>query len=159
MSEYVITVAWERGDAAFTDRRYSRAHHWRFDGGATVPASSSPQIVPSPYSETGNVDPEEAFVAALSSCHMLWFLDFAARRGFVVDQYTDRASGVLAKDAAGLLAMTHVTLHPHTVFAGALHPSGEDVAALHHQAHQACYIANSVKTTVETEPTWDAVPQ
>jgi organic hydroperoxide reductase OsmC/OhrA len=159
MSEYVTTVAWERLDAAFSDNKYSRAHVWHFDGGASVPASSSPHHVPVPYSEAANVDPEEAFVAALASCHMLWFLSIAAKRGFVVDRYTDRAVGMMAKNEAGRLAMTRVTLHPHTVFVAPRLPSDEDIHALHHEAHESCYIANSVKTVVDAEPTWDVVAQ
>ncbi|GAC1427599.1 MAG: OsmC family protein [Chloroflexota bacterium] len=157
MAEYMMTVQWDRQEATFTDRTYSRAHVWRFDGGAEIPASSSPQVVPLPYSVAANVDPEEAFVAALASCHMLWFLDLAARRGFIVDTYTDGATGVMGKNDANQLVMTHVTLHPHTVFSGPRHPSEEDVRTLHHLAHRQCFLANSVKTAVETSPTWDLV--
>jgi organic hydroperoxide reductase OsmC/OhrA len=157
MSEYAMTVEWERREAVFTDKRYSRAHRWRFDGGADVLASSSPHSVPVPYSDPAGVDPEEAFVAALASCHMLWFLSIAAARGFVVDQYRDQAVGVMEKNEAGKLAMTRVTLHPHTVFSGANQPSAEEVHAMHHQAHEECFIANSVKTVVEAEPTWEIV--
>jgi len=150
----MMTVSWGRSGAAFIDNKYSRAHLWRFDGGVTVPASSSPHVVPLPYSEAANVDPEEAFLAALASCHMLTFLAIAAKRGFVVDTYTDQALGVLAKNDAGRLAMTRVTLHPHVVFAGAKQPSEDDMHAMHHQAHEECFIANSVNTIVQIEPTW-----
>jgi organic hydroperoxide reductase OsmC/OhrA len=150
-----MTVEWERREAVFTDNKYSRAHVWHFDGGVSVPASSSPHVVRVPYSDPANVDPEEAFVAALASCHMLSFIYVAARRGFVVDRYRDQAVGVLAKNEAGRLAMTRVTLRPHTIFSGSRHPSEEDVHAMHHEAHEECYIANSVRTEVLTEPTWE----
>src|SRR5688572_26763269 len=108
MSEYTATVIWQRGDARFVDNRYSRAHEWRFDGGAIVPGSSSPHSVPVPLSDPRGVDPEEAFVASLSSCHMLWFLSIAAKRGFVVESYEDNAVGHLEKNESGRLAMTRV---------------------------------------------------
>src|SRR5438552_1294740 len=112
MADYKSTVVWNREGAAFTDNHYSRGHRWLFDGGVEVPGSSSPKVVPVPLSVEAAVDPEEAFVASLSSCHMLWFLAIAAKRGFVVDSYRDEAVGVMAKDATGKLAMTTVTLHP-----------------------------------------------
>jgi organic hydroperoxide reductase OsmC/OhrA len=156
MSTYTAAVRWARGDAAFTDHRYSRAHTWTFDGGAVVPGSSSPHVVPVPGSDPAAVDPEEAFVASLSSCHMLWFLDLAARRGFVVDAYADDAEGVMAKNAEGKLAMTVVTLRPRVAFAGEKQPSRDDVAALHHRAHERCFIASSVKSEVRCEPVFEA---
>jgi organic hydroperoxide reductase OsmC/OhrA len=159
MAEYVVDVSWERGDAAFVDGRYSRAHSWHFDGGVTVPASSSTHVVPAPYSLAANVDPEEAFVAALSSCHMLTFLSIAAKRGFVVDRYADHAAGVLARNQAGRLSMTRVALHPHVRFAGARLPLEEEVRAMHHAAHEECFIANSVHTVVEADPTWEIAAQ
>ncbi len=152
MSRYSATITWARGDAAFTDHRYPRAHRWRFDGGLDIPASSSPQVVPLPMSDAGAVDPEEAFVASLASCHMLWFLDFAARRGYVVDAYTDAAEGVMAKNAAGRLAMTVVTLRPQVDFGGAQRPDADALRALHGQAHEQCFIAASVRTDVRCEP-------
>lgn len=152
MSEYRVEVLWRRDGAVFTDHRYSRGHRWRFDGGVDVPASSSPHVVPLPHSVAAAVDPEEAFVASLSSCHMLWFLAIAARRGFVVDDYRDEAVGVMARDAAGKLAMTIVTLRPAVRYAGARAPSTEEAAAMHHEAHAECFIANSVKTDVRCEP-------
>ena len=151
MSEYQATLHWQRGEQPFTDRRYSRRHLMHFDGGAVVPGSSSPHSVRVPYSDPAAVDPEEAFVASLSSCHMLWFLDIAARRGLTVDRYTDEASGVMANNAAGKLAMTVVTLHPRVVFAGAA-PSETELHALHQQAHERCFIASSVLTEVRCEP-------
>ena len=148
MSSYSATVRWDRtaGDV-FTDGRYSRAHRWSFDGGTEVPASPSPHIVPPPMSDPAGVDPEEAFIASLSSCHMLFFLDFARRAGLVVDTYLDEASGELGKDSEGRTAMTRVALHPRISWAGEA-PQPEQLAELHHRAHEACFIANSVKTSV-----------
>ena len=151
MSEHVATIEWSRGDQAFADNRYSRAHDWRFDGGAVVRGSSAPTSVPLPMSDPAAVDPEEAFVAALSSCHMLFFLAFAAKAGFVVDRYRDAAVGVLGRDDRGKTSMTVVTLRPEVAFAGDA-PDAETVSDLHHRAHQACYIANSVRTGVRVEP-------
>jgi organic hydroperoxide reductase OsmC/OhrA len=150
MSRYTATIEWKRRDSeSFVDLKYSRAHHWRFDGGAQVAASASPHIVPLPHSVAANVDPEEAFVASLSSCHMLMFLSLAAKRGFVVDSYTDEAEGVLERDDTGHLSMTSVTLMPHVVYRSQA-PDRETEHALHHSAHEGCFIANSVKTQVQT---------
>ncbi|MCB1889463.1 MAG: OsmC family protein [Rhodocyclaceae bacterium] len=154
MSEYRAEVIWQRGEQDFVDNRYSRQHVWRFDGGTEVVASSSPQVVPLPYSDELAVDPEEAFVASLSSCHMLWFLSIAARRGFRIDRYHDVASGQMAKDERGLLAITLVVLHPAVRFAG-LQPAAEELAAMHEEAHASCFIANSVRSEVRCEPVWD----
>lgn len=151
MSEYIATVSWQRLDAVFTDNKYSRAHEWRFDGGTVVPASSSPHVVRVPLSDPSAVDPEEAFVASLASCHMLFFLSFAAQQGFVVDSYEDQAIGVLARNEAGQMAMTMVTLRPKVVFSGRA-PSAEQLAELHHRSHAECFIAASVKTDVRCEP-------
>lgn len=158
MTEYRTVVEWTRAGAAFSDNRYSRGHRWLFDGGIEVPASSSPHIVPLPMSVAAAVDPEEAFVASLSSCHMLWFLSIAARRGFIVDSYQDHAIGIMGKDATGRLAMTRVTLRPGTEFSGARHPTADDVLAMHHEAHDQCFIANSVKTDVRCEPAFSELP-
>jgi len=152
MSEYVVTVRWARGAELFIDNKYRRAHTWTFDGGVEVPASSSPTVVPAPYSELRAVDPEEAFVASLSSCHMLWFLSIAARRKFCVDSYVDNAHGVMARNVAGKLAMTQVTLRPRVAFTGERLPTSDDIAAMHHKAHAECFIANSVTTDVRCEP-------
>ena len=150
MSRYTATIEWKRRDnESFVDLKYSRAHQWRFDGGAQVAASASPHIVPLPHSVAANVDPEEAFIASLSSCHMLMFLSLAAKRGFVVDSYTDEAEGVLERDDTGHLAMTNVTLMPHVIYRGQP-PDPETEHALHHSAHEGCFIANSVKTQVQT---------
>jgi organic hydroperoxide reductase OsmC/OhrA len=153
MSEHTATVRWARGSARFTDQRYSRAHEWEFDGGAIIAAAASPHVVRSQFTDATAVDPEEAFVAALASCHMLWFLGIAAGRGFVVDQYEDNASGVLAPDAAGRQAITVVTLRPSVRFAssGAV-PTAAEFDALHHTAHDACFLANSVRCDVRCEP-------
>ena len=151
MSIYTATIRWTRSAAeAFTDGRYSRAHQWAFDGGAVVPASSSPQVVPLPFSDAAGVDPEEAFVASLSSCHMLFFLDFARRAGLVVEGYEDVAEGVMAKRDDGRMAMTLVTLRPRITWGGEA-PDADALAALHHKAHEACFIANSVTSEVRIE--------
>jgi organic hydroperoxide reductase OsmC/OhrA len=151
--EYTATVSWQRsGDAKFTDQRYSRAHEWKFDGGTVVPASSSPAVVPLPMSNAAAVDPEEAFVAALSACHMLFFLFHAARKGFVLDAYEDAAAGTMGKNAEGRTAMLKVTLRPRASWAGDPRPTAEDLEAMHHQSHADCYIANSVNCEVAVEP-------
>jgi organic hydroperoxide reductase OsmC/OhrA len=152
MAKYTSVVVWSRDGAVFIDNRYSRGHRWLFDGGVEVPASSSPHVVPLPLSVAAAVDPEEAFVASLSSCHMLWFLSIAAQRGLVVESYRDEAVGIMGKDAAGKMAMTRVTLHPEVRFSGDPRPAEDEVAALHHEAHEKCFIANSVKTDVRCEP-------
>ncbi len=152
MAEYKSVVLWSRDGAVFTDNRYSRGHRWLFDGNVEVPASASPQLVPLPLSVEAAVDPEEAFVASLSSCHMLWFLSIAARRGFVVESYRDEAVGVMAKDADGKLWMTRVTLRPASEFGGDRQPSADEWIAMHHEAHEQCFIARSVKTDVRCEP-------
>ncbi|SRR6266536_2986719 len=143
MSEHVVDVSWSRGENEFTYDTYSRDHEWRFDGGITLPASANPKYLGTP----GPVDPEEAFVAALSSCHMLTFLAIAARKRLVVDAYDDHAVGVMAKNEQGRLAITHVTLHPKIVWAGP-EPDAETLERLHHRAHVECFIANSVTTSV-----------
>jgi len=154
--EYLARIHWERGAAVFTDNRYSRGHTWRFDGGVEVQASSSPNVVRVPLSVEAAVDPEEALVAALSSCHMLFFLSFAARGHWRVDAYTDAAVGVMGRNAAGKEAMVRVTLRPRVIFSGERLPARTDVEALHHRAHEECYIANSVTTEVRVEPAPDA---
>jgi organic hydroperoxide reductase OsmC/OhrA len=154
--EYRATIHWARGNAVFTDKRYSRGHTWRFDGGVEVPASSSPQVVRVPLSVEAAVDPEEALVASLSSCHMLFFLSFAAAGGWRVDDYSDDALGVMGKNAAGRIAMVRVTLRPCVAFSGERRPTRADILELHHRAHEECYIANSVTTEVRCEPLLDA---
>ena len=151
MGDHLSTVSWRRGDATFTDLRYGRAHEWRFDGGAVVPASASPHHVHGPYTDPSAVDPEEAFVAALSSCHMLSFLWVAARRGFVVDEYVDDAVGHMGPNAKGHDAITRVVLRPRIRFSGPSLPSDAEVERLHHEAHEICFLANSVTTTIDVE--------
>ncbi len=152
MAEYTVAVLWDRDGAAFTDNRYSRGHRWLFDGGVEVPASSSPHVVPVPLSVAAAVDPEEAFVASLASCHMLWFLSIAANLRFVVESYRDEAAGVMAEVAAGRLAMTRVTLRPEVRFGGDRQPSADRIVAMHRDAHERCYIARSVRSDVVCEP-------
>lgn len=152
MSTYTAHLRWQRTPGeTFTDQRYSRRHTLSFDGGVVLSASSAPSSVPLPYSDASAVDPEEMFVASLSSCHMLWFLSLAAGRGHVVEQYEDAAEGLLARDAEQRLAMTQVTLRPRVTFAAPV-PDAAAVAALHHAAHERCFIANSVKTEVRVLP-------
>jgi organic hydroperoxide reductase OsmC/OhrA len=152
MSTHTAAVRWSRRpEERFLDGRYSRAHQWAFDGGAVVPASSSPHSVRVPFSDPAGVDPEEALVAALASCHRLFFLDFAKRAGFIVDAYEDNAEGLMAADPAGRVSMTQIALKPRIVFAGEKRPTAADCAQLHHQAHEACYIANSIKSEVRVE--------
>ena len=148
MSAYTATIRWTRkADGDFAKGQYSRAHEWGFDGGLTVPASPSPHIVPAPWNDPTGVDPEEAFVASLSSCHMLFFVDLARRAGLIVDSYTDEAEGILEKRTDGKMAMTRVTLRPQITW-GSTVPDDAAVADLHHRAHEACFIANSVNTEV-----------
>ncbi|MDX8123145.1 OsmC family protein [Janthinobacterium sp. GMG2] len=150
MHQFFATVAWQRDGQDFAGQRYSRGHQWQFDGGLTVAASSSPLSVPLPMSVAANIDPEEALVAATSSCHMLFFLSLAAQRGYVIDDYRDEAIGDLGKNAQGRLAMTRIVLRPRIAFAGTP-PSPEALAALHHDAHERCYIANSLTADVVVE--------
>lgn len=152
MAQHSAEILWLRDEQDFLNNRYSRAHSWRFDGGLEVAASSSPHVVPLPWSDAHAVDPEEAFVASLSSCHMLWFLSLAAKQGFQVDRYADQASGVMARNDEGRMAMTEVVLRPQVSFSGARLPDNQQLHALHHLAHEECFIANSVKTQVRCEP-------
>jgi len=141
-------VSWTRGDDAFVDNRYSRRHHWTFDGEVVVPASASPHVVPPPLSAADAVDPEEALVAAAASCHMLWFLSLAADGGFVVEAYTDDAYGELERVSRGKLAFARIVLRPDIRFSGTELPGAAEIAALHDAAHEACYIANSLRCPV-----------
>lgn len=152
MTRHRASIWWSRGDAAFSGGEYSRVHEWRFDGGAVIRASASPQIVPAPHGDAAAVDPEEAFVAALSSCHMLWFLHLASDAGYVVDRYEDDAVGVLGKNAAGRPAVTRVTLRPKAMFGPARAPGEPELRELHHRAHEQCFLAASVLAHVEIEP-------
>ncbi len=149
MATYEANVKWQRQSGErFVDRRYSRAHEWLFDGGARVHASASPHVVPLPFSDPSGVDPEEALVAAVASCHMLFFLDLAAQAGFTVAAYDDRAVGMMSKEPDGREWMSKIALRPHVMFAGEKRPTPAEVDALHHEAHAACYIANSIKSAV-----------
>lgn len=154
MSSHVAIIEWQRADAVFVDNRYSRAHQWQFDGGAVVPASSSPQVVRVPLSNPANVDPEEAFVAALSSCHMLWFLDIARSAGYVVDRYVDHATGHMQRGADGKNWIALVELMPAVVFSGANVPDDAALNQLHHKAHEECFLARSVKSEIRIAGTW-----
>jgi organic hydroperoxide reductase OsmC/OhrA len=146
--EYRAQIVWTRDGAPFVDNRYGRGHLWRFDGGVEVPASSSPLSVPLPLSRADAVDPEEAFVAALASCHMLFFLSFAAKGGFVVERYEDAPVGIMTRNDRGKLFVSKITLNPSVVFTGAKRPSDAEVDELHHHAHEECYVANSVRAEV-----------
>jgi organic hydroperoxide reductase OsmC/OhrA len=151
MSTYTATIRWSRtGEGDFTKGRYSRAHEWAFDGGAVVPASASPDNVPPGTADEAGVDPEEGFIASISSCHMLFFIDYARRDGFVVDSYVDEAIGILDKDGDGKIAVTKVTLRPRIAFSGD-QPTAEQIDRLHHRSHEDCFIANSVKTEIRVE--------
>ncbi len=148
MSEHRVQISWVRGAADFSYETYPRAHVWRFEGGAQVEASAAPDY----RGEPERVDPEQAFVASLASCHMLTFLAIAARRRLVVDAYQDAAVGFLEKNEGGRLAVTRVVLRPAVRFAEPAGVSPETLARLHEQAHEHCFIANSVRTRIDVEP-------
>jgi organic hydroperoxide reductase OsmC/OhrA len=154
MARYTATVSWTCpvAPAEFLAGKYSRGHDWAFDGGVSFRASSSPHVVPLPWSDAAGVDPEEAFVASLSSCHMLTFLFIASKRKFAVTSYVDEAEGIMAKNAEGKLAVTVVTLKPLIAFSGDRTPTREELDQMHHQAHEDCFIASSVRTEVRCEP-------
>jgi organic hydroperoxide reductase OsmC/OhrA len=152
VAEYKATIRWALGSGEFLKGRFSREHTWTFDGGVTVPASASPGVVPAPYSNPAAVDPEEAFVAAIASCHMMTYLHVASRQGFVVERYEDEAVGVLRKNERGAIWVASVTLHPRIVHGGDKRPTAEDEHHLHELAHEQCFIANSVKTEITVEP-------
>lgn len=145
MAAYTATITWTRDDAVFSDGKYSRAHEISFDGGITVAGSSSPHVVKLPLSREDAIDPEEMLVAALSSCHMLTFLDLARRAGFVIDAYNDVAEGKMGKDERGRYAVTQVKLNPVILWSGEKQPEPEEIRELHHKAHEACFIANSFR--------------
>ena len=151
MHIYEATIHWTRGEGDFAKGTYHRSHQWNFDGGATCRASSSPNVVPAPYSDPTAIDPEEAMVAAISSCHMMWFLDVARKAGFIVDDYRDQAQGRMTTKADGVVWLSNVGLHPEISWCG----NGPDTARLselHEEAHHSCYIANSVKTVIQVHP-------
>ena len=148
MSEYKATIKWQRNSPDFLKGKYSREHTRTFDGGVIVPASSSPSVVPVPYSNPANVDPEEAFIASISSCHMLTFVYLAGKQGFQIDRYEDESVGVTTKNEKGVPWVSLVTLNPKIVYSGEKSPTPADEKHLHHLAHEQCYIANSIKTEV-----------
>jgi organic hydroperoxide reductase OsmC/OhrA len=155
MAEYRARILWTRQSSErFVDSRYSRAHSWEFDGGVTAPASSAVSSVPLPYSKPENVNPEEAFVAAISSCHMLTFLYLAAKESFVVDSYDDLAVGTMTRNSKGRLSVSSVRLTPKIMFSGTLSPADAVMDRLHHAAHEECYIANSVLTAITVVGVW-----
>ena len=151
MANYFAEVTWRREGEDFLANEYSRAHEWQFDGGLKVAASASPHIVPLPFSVEQNVDPEEAFVASLSSCHMLFFLSIAAKQKFQVESYIDKAEGIMSQNAQGKQAMTRVFLRPTIVFSGERVPDTQRIEKIHHLAHDNCFIANSVNTEIVIE--------
>lgn len=152
MAEYKTLIKWQRTSPDFLKGRYSREHTWTFDGGATVPASSSPHVVPTPWSNPACVDPEEAYVASLSSCHMLTFLFLAAKQGFQIDSYEDETVGMMTKNEKGVPWISFVTLNPKIVYGGDKVPTPAEQEHLHHLAHEQCFIANSVKTEIAVHP-------
>jgi organic hydroperoxide reductase OsmC/OhrA len=149
MSSHIAIIRWKRTSPDFLKGKYSREHSWTFDGGLTVPASSSPSVVPTPFSNPANVDPEEAYVASLSSCHMLTFLFLAAKQGFIIESYDDEAVGTMAKNERGAAWISTVTLNPRIAYGGEKQPTPQEEAHLHHQSHEQCFIANSVKTEIK----------
>ncbi len=151
MAAHTATVTWERGDQPFSDGKYSRRHRIDFDGGIGIDGSAAPSVVRPPMSAEDAADPEEMLVASLSMCHMLFFLDFARRGGFVLDSYVDHAEGVLGKDARGRMAVTKVTLKPVLTWSGEKHPTTDDIADMHHKSHEACFIANSFSGEIVIE--------
>ena len=157
MAQYTTETFWLRGDQDFLGNRYSRRHTLRFDAGFDVPGSSSPHVVPIPYSDASAIDPEEMFISSLSSCHMLWFLSIAAKHKYIVDSYKDIAIGILQKGAQGKMAMSVVTLRPEVRFSGNKIPSRAELDQMHHEAHEECFIANSVKTEVRCEPVYEQI--
>jgi organic hydroperoxide reductase OsmC/OhrA len=152
MSAHTATIQWRRTSDEFLKGKYSREHTWTFDGGITIPASPSPHVVPKPWSNEANVDPEEAYVASIASCHMLTFLYYAAREGFQVDSYNDEAIGTMTKNDKGVPWISSVKLQPRIVYSGTKLPTPADEEHLHHLAHENCFIANSVKTEITVAP-------
>ena len=155
MTEHTAKILWLRGNQNFLDNRYSRKHVIQLDGGLEVPASSSPYVVPLPYSDPSAVDPEEMLVACIANCHMLWFLSMAVKQKFCVDTYTDKASGVMRPNEKGKLFLAEVTLNPDVEFSGERIPTHEQLEAMHHKAHEECFIANSVLTKITCKPVFN----
>jgi len=152
LSEHKAIIEWKRSGPDFLKGKYSREHTWTFDGGLAVPASPSPSVVPAPWSNPAHLDPEEAFVASISSCHMLTFLYLAAKAGFLVDRYRDEAVGAMTKNERGVPWISEVTLRPEIAYGGDQRPTPRDEERLHHLAHEQCFIANSIKTQVIVGP-------
>lgn len=152
MSTHAAIIRWQNTGPDFLKRQYSREHTWHFDGGAVVPASPSPHVVPAPWSNAASVDPEEAFVASVASCHMLWFLHIARDAGFEPASYEDHAEGVMTKNEEGRLWISRVALKPRVIWKGERRPSDDELGQLHHRAHEECFIANSIKTEVVVCP-------
>ncbi len=155
MSEHSAILTWERGDQDFLDKKFSRRHSIRFDGGLEIAGSAAPTSVPPPLSDPAAVDPEEAFVAALASCHMLWFLGLAAKAGYRIDRYRDEPVGTLAKNEDGKLAMTKVVLRPYVVASGVKRLERAAFDTLQHAAHEACFIAASIRSDVAIEANFE----
>jgi organic hydroperoxide reductase OsmC/OhrA len=149
MSLHRATVEWKR-EGDFARKKYQRAHRWRFDGGVEVRAAASPSVVPKPWTVDDAVDPEEAFVAAVSSCHMMTFLFLAANDGFVVESYVDEAQGLLSEGGGGRW-ISEIVLRPRLEFSGERKPTAAELDGLHHRAHEECFIARSVKTAIRVE--------
>jgi len=152
MSEHKASVSWKRNNQNFLNNQYSRSHQWKFDGGIEIEASSSPLVVPFPLSNPSAIDPEEAFVASISSCHMLWFLSIAAKRKYCVDSYSDDAIGVMEKNSNGYFYISKVLLKPQVYFSGSNQPNNDELLDLHEESHKNCFIANSVKTEIICKP-------
>jgi organic hydroperoxide reductase OsmC/OhrA len=148
MSEHKATIHWQRSGPDFLKGKYSREHKWSFDGGVTIAASPAPSVVPAPWSNPACVDPEEAFVAAIASCHMLTFVWLASKQGFHIDRYDDEAVGTMTKNDRGVPWVSRVTLRPQIAWAGGKRPTAAEIEHLHHAAHEQCFIANSVRTEV-----------
>lgn len=154
MSHYKAKITWHRdNEESFIDNKYSRKHRWYFDGGLEIPASSSPKEVPLPYSDASAVDPEEAFVASVSSCHMLWFLSITAKQGYIIEDYSDEAEGIMETDEKGFRAINRILLHPKVIFRQNYAPDQQKFDKLHEQAHNMCFIAHSVKSEIIIEAT------
>jgi organic hydroperoxide reductase OsmC/OhrA len=151
MSIHTAVISWRRTGPDFAGGKYSREHTWTFDGGLVVPASASPSVVPAPFSNPANLDPEEAFLAAVSSCHMLTYVFLASRQGFQVDSYDDEAMGTMTKNERGIPWVSDIALRPRITYSGQKQPTAVDEDHLHHSAHEQCFIANSIKTRVKVE--------
>jgi organic hydroperoxide reductase OsmC/OhrA len=151
MSTHTASITWSRGDAIYSDGKYPRAHAISFDGGASLLGSPAPEIVRPPLSDPAGVDPEEMLVASAASCHMLFFLDFARKAGHVVDSYADAPVGRMDEDDRGRVAIVEIVLRPVISFSGDNIPDAAGIALMHHKAHEACFVANSLRCDVRVE--------